>query len=440
MGKEMRRLLVIGGGKSGLSALELGYYLDYKCFLYDDFPEKIEKNTNLFLKAYGIELLSFDKAKTIPFDTVVVSPGVPLTNNLVSFFLENGADVISEIEFGFRYLKGKVIGITGSNGKTTTTAMTGAILQQEYKTSICGNYGYPFCKALIEQRFEGWYVVELSSFQLELVKDFKPDIACILNLSPDHLDRYPSLEDYYKAKFNIFKNMDEKTPFFANADDITLVSFKKELPSFTKWIGAKTLPISVDSKGIYYHDNLILRAEQVRFKGLHNLYNAAFSIAMSYESGIGLSKAVEILKTFTPIEHRLEFVDVIRGVYFYNDSKATNFDSVKKALSSFKNIRWIAGGIYKGGEFEEFFPFKDNIKKGYFIGDSAPIFMNRLKGIIDCEISINLENAVKHAFEEAVEGDVVLLAPACSSFDQFSNYEERGRFFKALVKRLKDGV
>ncbi|WP_201327105.1 UDP-N-acetylmuramoyl-L-alanine--D-glutamate ligase [Thermotomaculum hydrothermale] len=434
----MRKLLVIGGGKSGLSALELGHFMDHQCFLYDDYPEKIEDNTRLFLNAYGVELLSSEQVKKVDFDTVVVSPGVPQTNKIVKFFLEKNSDVISEIEFGFRYLKGNVIGITGSNGKTTTTAMVGHIMHGEEETAVCGNYGYPFCKALIEQKFEGWYVVELSSFQLELIKDFKPKIACILNLSPDHLDRYNSLEDYYFAKFNIFKNMNKNTVFFANADDDGLLNYRDKLPSFTRWIGEKTLPIGVDEKGIYYERNLILRSEQVRFKGLHNLYNAAFAISMAHEAGIGLRHCVEKIRSFNPIEHRLEFVDIIRGVYFYNDSKATNFDSVKKALSSFKNIRWIAGGIYKGGDFEDFYIYRENIKKGYFIGDSAPIFMGKMKGIIDCEISINIENAIKHAFNEANPGDVILLSPACSSFDQFKNYEERGKVFKNLVKRLKD--
>ncbi len=435
----MKNLLVIGGGKSGLSALELGHFEDYRCFLYDDYPDRIEDNTKLFLNAYGVELLDFEKVKKIDFDTIVVSPGVPQTNKVVQYFLNQKADVISEIEFGFRYLKGDVIGITGSNGKTTTTAMTGHILHgEDIDTAICGNYGYPFCKALIEQKFEGWYVVELSSFQLELIKDFKPKIASILNLSPDHLDRYNTLEEYYFAKFNIFRNMDSKTVFFANAEDEQLISYRDKLPSFTRWIGEKTLPLSVDEKGIYYERNLILRPEQVKFQGLHNLYNAAFAIAMAYEAGVGLSRCIEKIKTFNPIEHRLEFVDIIRGVYFYNDSKATNFDSVKKALASFKNIRWIAGGIYKGGDFEDFYPFKDNIKKAYFIGDSAPIFLGRMKGIVECEISINLENAVRHAFDEAAPGDIILLSPACSSFDQFRNYEERGKVFKSLVKRLKD--
>ncbi len=434
----MKKLLVIGGGKSGLSALELGYFQNYTCFLYDDFPERIENSTRLFLNAYGVELLGPDNIRKIDFDTVVVSPGVPQTNDVVKYFLDLNKDVISEIEFGFRFLKGKVIGITGSNGKTTTTAMTGHILHGEEDASICGNYGYPFCKALIEQKFNGWYVVELSSFQLELIKDFKPNIGCILNLSPDHLDRYNSLEEYYCAKFNIFRNMDRNTVFFANAENEDLISYRDRLPAFTSWIGEKTLPVSVDEKGIYYERNLILRSDQVKFRGLHNLYNAAFAIAMAYEAGIGLSRCVEKIKTFKPIEHRLEFVDIIRGVYFYNDSKATNFDSVRKALASFKNIRWIAGGIYKGGDFEDFYLFKDNIKKGYFIGDSAPIFLGKMREFIDCEISINLENAVRHAFNDATPGDVILLSPACSSFDQFRNYEERGIIFKELTKRLKN--
>ncbi len=434
----MKRLLVIGAGKSGLSALELGYHKDFKCYLYDDYPDKLDNNAKLFLNAYNIDLLDSKKVKQIGFETIVVSPGVPQTNEIVNYFLEKNADVVSEIEFGFRYLKGKVIGITGSNGKTTTTAMTGYLMNGEMKTAVCGNYGFPFCKALLEQKFEGWYVVELSSFQLELIKEFKPKIACILNLSPDHLDRYKNEEEYYFAKFNIFRNMDEKCAFFANAEDRNLVFYRNKLPSFTNWIGEKTLPLSVDEKGIYYEKNIILKPEQVRFKGLHNLYNAAFAIAIAHQAGLGLRLCVEKIKTFSPIEHRLEFVDVIRGVYFYNDSKATNFDSVVKALSSFKNIRWIAGGIYKGGDFEDFYRFRENIKKAYFIGDSSPIFYGKMQDVIDCEISVNLENAIRHAFNEADAGDVILLSPACSSFDQFKNYEERGKTFKKLVKRIKD--
>ncbi len=434
----MKSLLVIGAGKSGLSALELGYHKDFKCYLYDDYPDRLDNNARLFLNAYNIDLLDSEQVKQIDFETIVVSPGVPQTNEIVNYFLEKNADVVSEIEFGFRYLKGKVIGITGSNGKTTTTAMTGYLMNGEMKTAVCGNYGFPFCKALLEQKFEGWYVVELSSFQLELIKEFRPKIACILNLSPDHLDRYKNEEEYYFAKFNIFRNMDEKCAFFANAEDRNLVFYRNKLPSFTNWIGEKTLPLSVDEKGIYYEKNVILKPEQVRFKGLHNLYNAAFAIALAHKAGLGLRLCVEKIKTFSPIEHRLEFVDVIRGVYFYNDSKATNFDSVIKALSSFKNIRWIAGGIYKGGDFEDFYPFRENIKKAYFIGDSSPIFYGKMQDVIDCEISVNLENAIRHAFNEADAGDVILLSPACSSFDQFKNYEERGKIFKKLVKRIKD--
>ncbi len=433
----MKTLLVVGGGKSGLSALELAHFKGYKCFLYDDYPEKIDQPAKLFLNAYEVGLLDKKSVLKKDFDTVVVSPGVPLTNPVVKFFLEKGADVISEIEFGFRFLKGKIIGITGSNGKTTTTAMTGHILQGEEKTSVCGNYGYPFCKALIEKNFEGYYVVELSSFQLELVKDFRPNIACILNLSPDHLDRYSSLEEYYFAKFNIFKNMKRDNPFFAGKEP-ELMKYKEKLPSHTVFIGENTLPVSVDESGIYYDGALILPAEQLKVKGLHNLQNAAFAISMAMNAGIELKKCVEKIKTFSPIEHRLEFVDIVNGVYFYNDSKATNFDSVKKALSSFKNIRWIAGGIYKGGDFKDFSPFAENIKKGYFIGESAQRFFEEMKDLIDCEVSETLENAVKDAFEQAVPGDIVLLSPACSSFDQFKNYEARGKFFKEIVKRLKN--
>ncbi len=433
----MKKLLVIGGGKSGLSALELGYYKDYECFLYDDFPEKIDKSSKLFLSAYGVELLDRENLRKIDFDTVVVSPGVPQTNPVVNYFLEKKSDVISEIEFGYRFLQGRLIGITGSNGKTTTTALTGSILEPHFKTAICGNYGYPFCKALLEQKFEGIYVVELSSFQLELVRDFRPDIAGILNLSPDHLDRYPSADEYYRAKFNIFKNMTEKQRLFVNGDDAETNKKRDLIPRFAVRIGKNTLPVSVDKRGVYYDNNLVVKAEKMKLKGLHNIYNAAFALSMAMSAGAGLRHSVEVIEKFSPIEHRLEFVDIVRGVYFFNDSKATNFDSAVKALSSFKNIHWIAGGIYKGGDFEDFYPFARNIKKAYFIGDAAPIFHNRLKSVLNCEISLNLENAVKHAFETAVAGDVILLAPGCSSFDHYANYEERGKAFKRLVRELK---
>ncbi len=430
----MKKLLAIGGGKSGLAALELGCNMNFKCFLYDDFPEKMNRETDEFLNTFNVELLKKNELKEMDFDTVVVSPGVPHNHKLVKSFIGKGMDVVSEIEFGFRFLKGRVIGITGSNGKTTTTAITGHIME----TVTCGNYGYPFCKALLEQGFDGWYVVELSSFQLELIRDFCPDIACILNLSPDHLDRYGSTEDYYLAKFNIFKNMNKNQHFFANANDIETLNYRSYFPSFTEWIGENTKPFSVNEKGIFYERRLIVDPFDLKIRGLHNLYNAAFAIAMAYSAGVDIKKSVEKLKSFKPIEHRLEFVDVLNGVYFYNDSKATNFDSVKKALSSFENIRWIAGGIYKGGDFTDFFSFKKRIKKAYFIGESAPLFYENLKEFMECEISTEIDNAVRHAFREAEKGDVILLSPACSSFDQFASYEDRGRVFKSIVSRLKD--
>jgi len=373
------------------------------------------------------------------YDLAVISPGVPPKNSVYNALMQANVKMVSEVEFSYLFCKGKVIGITGSNGKTTVTALTNHILQKSGINSVaCGNFGVPFSKALIDNDFNGVYVVELSSFQLELIDKFKPSAAAILNLSPDHLDRYESCKDYYLAKFNIFKNMTSTDSCFVNKDDVELRKFKKLLPENCKFVGFESEGFSVTDYGVLYEGKDFITFNDIKLKGLHNLYNIAFAASLAKSVGVKKNDILEGVKTFSPISHRLEFVREINGVEFYNDSKATNFDAVVKAINSFDSIHLIAGGKFKGGDFDAVkSAAHERVKRFYLIGESENLFYEEFSPMFNCEKCGTLENAVKCAFKFSVEGDVILLAPGTASFDQFKNYEERGNSFKKIVMELK---
>ncbi len=437
----MKKILVAGMGKSGEWAVRLALKNGISCLLYDDrdlvmpgvLPEDIagSRDVNVVKKV--------DKELLETVDKVVISPGFAPSHPVRNIAEKTECRLVSEIEFSAAYCRGRVFAITGSNGKTTVTGLTAHILKSAGLYAVpCGNFGIAFSQAVLESEGTGDFVVELSSFQLEHVRDFKPDFAALLNLTPDHLDRYPEVNEYYRAKMALFRNMDAETPAFLNRDDPVTRTFSRYFPANIKWIGkASDSIIQVDSGALYYRNEKLLELKETRLRGNHNLYNAAFAAGMALLAGIPTQKVREGILSFQPISHRLEPVAERNGVYFYNDSKATNFDSVVKALNSFSSIRWIAGGRFKGGDFNELFEAgKNRVKTAYFIGESAPLFQKNFENRFDCRISETLKQAVADAWRDAVPGDVILLAPGCSSYDQFKNYEVRGDRFREIVNEI----
>jgi UDP-N-acetylmuramoylalanine--D-glutamate ligase len=434
------KLLVVGAGKSGEWALRLAIEKGYKCDVYDDRDVSLLNREFVdFCHSNDIAVFSVrDWPPLGTYDLAVISPGVPPKNPVYNALMQANVKMISEVELGYLFCNGKVIGITGSNGKTTVTALTNHILNKaSLQSTACGNYGVPFSKALTDNNYQGIYVVELSSFQLELIDKFQPYAASILNLSPDHLDRYDACQDYYLAKFNIFKNMENSQNCFVNKDDVELKKFRKLLPKNCNFVGFKSEGFSVSDYGVFYEGEEFITFNDIKLKGLHNLYNIAFSCSLAKSVGVDIKNIAEGVKSFSPISHRLEFVREINGVEFYNDSKATNFDAVVKAIHSFDSIHLIAGGKFKGGDFEAVKQAAhERVKCFYLIGESENLFFDEFSSMFKCKKCGDLKNAVKLAFKNSVEGDVVLLAPGTASFDQYNNYEERGNEFKKIVAEL----
>ncbi|RLE17665.1 MAG: UDP-N-acetylmuramoyl-L-alanine--D-glutamate ligase [Acidobacteria bacterium] len=439
----MNEILVAGMGKSGEWAVRLALDNGFFCYVYDDrdltmqgeLPEDLVSDER-------VEIVeNIDETLLSKVNKTVISPGFGPAHPVREMAGKVGQQLISEIEFASGYCKGRVFAVTGSNGKTTVTGLTAHILETAGFPAVpCGNFGTAFSKAVLETGGKGDFVVELSSFQLEHVKEFRPDFAALLNLTPDHLDRYPEVDEYYVAKMAMFRNMDEKTPALLNGDDRITAAYERFFPPNTKWIGQDIDSfVQIVPDALVYRGKKLISLAETRLRGLHNLYNAGFCAGMCLLGGVSPEKVREGIISFHPIPHRLENVGEKRGIQFYNDSKATNFDSVVKALSSFSAIHWIAGGRFKGGDFGELAEAgKGRVIGAYFIGESASRFMKNLGGSFPCRISETLEQAVSDAWRAAKPGEVILLAPGCSSYDQFKNYEIRGDRFREIANAINN--
>ena len=363
--------------------------------------------------------------------------------------------MIGEVELAFRFLKGKVLAITGSNGKTTTTTLVGEILAKSgKKTLVGGNIGTPVISLAGQSTADTMVVLEVSSFQLESIEQFCPWIAAILNITPDHLDRHHTFEAYVAAKARIFENQHplgagekQQSIDFAvlNADDPTCVALKDKVKGTLLWFSRKQ---RVEIGAFMHGDQIIFRqngqeqavlsCSDIQLKGEHNLENVLAAVAMTMVAGCTPQQVRQAVKEFRAVEHRLELVATINGVTFYNDSKATNVDATVKALESFPaNIHIILGGKDKGSDYTVLNPLlRERVKRAYLIGAASDKIASHLQNSTAIVRSGTLERAVHQAFDAAKPGDVVLLAPACASFDQFENYEQRGRVFKELVQAL----
>ncbi len=443
-----KKISVIGAARSGVGAAKLVKRLGGIPFVSDFSPkEKINDAVNQ-LKNENIDFeFGGHSDRVYESSLMIISPGVPNDSQVLMNARAKGIKLISEVEFAYHYCKGKIIAITGTNGKTTTTSLCGHVFNTcGYKTHVAGNIGLAFSEIALDVK-EGEFVsLEVSSFQLDLIENFKPAAALILNITPDHLNRYEnSIDKYAESKQKIYKNQDVKDFLILNKDSKPVMKYLTQHKS-------KSIYFSLNEEqndGCFYSDNEVIfrlsgkeifrcSRNDIKIRGEHNLANAMSVICAAKVFNLDNSGIIKGLQTFESVEHRLELVRQIDGVKFINDSKATNVDSVWYALKSFDEpILLILGGQDKGNDYEQ---IKDlviqRVKKIYAIGSSAEKVFNFFHHDVKVEIEKSLEDAVKNSSREATKGDVVLLSPACASFDMFNNYEHRGKVFKEAVNNL----
>ena len=447
-----RRVLVVGLGKSGVASALFLKSRGARVTVSDAKPEAELRNEILLLLEHGITVETGGHGDRTfrGQDLIVVSPGVPFDAPQLVQARNLGEPVIGEIELAAQFLAGSIVAITGANGKTTTTSLAGEILTAgKFPTLVGGNIGTPAISFVDQAGAATWTVLEVSSFQLETIVTFRPRIAVILNITPDHLDRHKTFANYVNAKARVFENQGADDFTVLNADDPTTAGLAGRTRGQLMWFSRKKeveRGAFVRGAKIFFRDGQqggdgereIMPLSEVPLKGAHNLENALAGISIGMLAGCQPEQIREAVRNFKAVEHRLEFVIKIAGVDYYNDSKATNVDATIKALESFPaNIHLILGGKDKGSDYTVLNELlRQRVKRVYTIGAAAAKIEGQIQGAAEIEHAETLENAVRRASELAVAGDVVLLAPACASFDQFQSYEHRGRVFKEVVHSL----
>jgi UDP-N-acetylmuramoylalanine--D-glutamate ligase len=381
-------------------------------------------------------------------DLIVVSPGVPFDAAPLVQARASGEPVIGEIELAAQHLRGPIVAITGSNGKTTTTTLVGEVLTAGgIPTLVGGNIGTPAISLVPRATPETLVVLEVSSFQLETIQTFRPKVAVILNITPDHLDRHRTFQVYVDAKARIFENQHGSDFAVLNEDDPTCVTLTDRTHAQVFWFSRKKEVKQgawVDDGKILFRDSNgqheIVLASEIPLKGAHNVENVLAAVCAGALMGCGPAQIRKAIREFKAVEHRLEYVATIKGVEYFNDSKATNVDATIKALESFPaNIHLILGGKDKGSDYTVLNPLlRERVKRVYTIGAAAEKIESQIKSAAEFVHAETLDNAIRRAAAVAQPGDVVLLAPACASFDQFQSYNHRGRVFKEVVKTLAD--
>jgi UDP-N-acetylmuramoylalanine--D-glutamate ligase len=421
-----RTVLVAGMGKSGIAAVDLLRRHGAVVLAADEKPK-------------SLDILPQNEETFTRVDLIVLSPGVPVDIDPVIAARKKGIPIIGEVELAAYFLRGPIAGITGSNGKTTTTALIGHLLKESgIPAQVGGNIGTP-PTAMVESSQDGqWNVLELSSFQLETIEEFKAQIGVCTNITPDHLDRHHTLPNYANAKARLFETQSADCHAVLNADDATCVSYAARTPATKHWFSRrKQCELYFDGRAILLEGRPLIAAEELPIRGVHNVENAMAAVAAARIGGAQVERIAAGLRTFPGVEHRLEFVRERNGVKYYNDSKATNVDATEKAIDAFSGNLWIIlGGKDKNSDYTI---LRDKLrakaKSVLLIGSAAPIIAEQLQGLPLVE-SGAIDSALQRAASQAVAGDVVLLAPACASFDQFDNFEHRGRVFKELVRSL----
>ena len=443
----MKSIIILGAGESGIGCALLAQSRGYNVFVSDS--NNINELTRIQLTENDIEFEenSHNKAINMKPDFVVKSPGIPDSSQVIKSYKKNNINIISEIEFASRYTDSEIIAVTGSNGKTTTTLLTHQILSdQGLNVTIGGNIGTSFSSLLISDDYN-YSVIELSSFQLDGIVEFKPHIAVITNLSPDHLDRYKNYEDYIKSKFRIVMNQNSNDYLIYDGDDPTINSHINK-----NNIKSKLIPFSIERRieeGAYYNNQsinisinkkkLVMSTENFSIKGKHNIKNAMAAATVAHLLKIRKQTIRKSLEHFQSVEHRLENVLTINKVNYINDSKATNVNATYYALDTMEAPTiWIVGGIDKGNKYEDLFPLvHKKVKAIICLGKNNFKLVENFENIVEYIVeTTSMEEAVSTAYKIAKPGYNVLLSPACASFDLFDDYKDRGRQFKAFVRKL----
>ncbi len=449
---ENKKVLAAGMGKSGAAVIEILLSARAEVYVYDaKTKEKIDTDIIKKVEKHGLKSYFGILPESIgSYDLLVMSPGIPLSIPLVTMAKKAGVEIIGELELAYRLCKGKFIAITGTNGKTTTTALTGEIFKNAGRdTFIVGNIGVAAVSKAIFASEESYMVTEVSSFQLETIKNFKPKVSAVLNITPDHLNRHKTMENYAKAKARIYMNQDETQYFIVNYDNPEAYALKDNCK-------ARVIPFSRTRSldlGCYVHDqeicikdefmnfHKVCSIEELQIPGNHNLENALASTAIAYWSGIPTDIIGKTLKGFEGVEHRMEYVDNINGIRFINDSKGTNPDASVKAIEAIQTpMVLIAGGMNKGSEFRTFIKaFNGKVKYLVLLGETAHKIKETANemGFNNVVIQNNMERCVQKAFKMAEAGEAVLLSPACASWDMYPNFEARGQHFKDCVEGLR---
>jgi len=445
-----KKVLIIGAARSGIAAARFLVERGAVVALSDKKPLDQWTPEAQALKDSGVGLLPGEPPGWLldQIELVVVSPGVPANIIPIRYAERAGAEVIGEIELAARYLKGRIVAITGSNGKTTTTSLIGELLREAGLpgVQVGGNIGKALISMVEDSRDDGWTVVELSSFQLETIRTFRPSIAIVLNVTPNHMDRYETFNDYAAAKHRIFMNQTEDNVAVLNADDPTVASWASGLRARVMWFSVRKelgdQGVWLSGNELMFGDQVLLNVDELKLRGMHNVENVAAAFAAGLAAGASVDSMAATAKQFNPVEHRLEFVAEINGVRFYNDSKATSVDATLKALEAFANdsgkIALILGGRGKKAPYEPLASLvKAKVRKLVLIGEDAETIAKELGDFGSFEFASDMNNAVTRSFKSAEKGDVVLLAPACASFDMFESFEHRGKVFKSAVGDLK---
>lgn len=451
MDLKKKTVLVIGSGVSGIAATELLREKGITTILFDGNREldtdALRKRAPVFL---GVEILlgELTEDDMARMDLAVISPGVPTDLPMVEALREKGIPVWGEIELAYCFARGEIVAITGTNGKTTTTALTGEILARHFRdVKVVGNIGIPYTSVAAQTTEETVTVAEISSFQLETVHEFHPKVSAILNITPDHLNRHHTMECYIRAKESITKNQTASDVCVLNYEDEILRAFGEELGTQVVFFSSRREL----SKGFYYKDGgifyadgketqRIIQVDELNILGLHNYENVMAACAMAFALGVPRETVAEALRQFQAVEHRIEYVTEKRGVRFYNDSKGTNPDAAIKGISAMNRPTLLIGGGYdKDSTYDAWIEsFGGRVKKLVLIGQTREKIAEcaRAHGFSDIVLCDSLKEAVEVCWQNAAEGDAVLLSPACASWGMFANYEERGRFFKECVNAL----
>ena len=445
-----KKVTILGAARSGVAAANFLYKQGATVILSDSKPK--EKLTDYTCKLVSDEIILSAAANQMEdvkdAELIILSPGIPAEISPVQWAIQSGIPVISEVELAFRFSPAPILAITGSNGKTTTTTWLGELLQAIWPAPVAvgGNIGYPLCDAIQQVDSNGLVIAEISSFQLETISSFRPKVAAILNVSENHLDRYPGMTEYAEAKFRIFEFQTMDDYAVINIGSAELMKRLPKLHSRHVYFSTQSLPgegvMVIDNEIVFSLNNKLTRickVNELPLPGKHNLENALAVIAIAGCAGADLSKAKAPLLAFKGVEHRVEYVRELDGVRYYNDSKATTVDSVMTAVNGLPApIILIMGGKDKGLDYSPLRGLlKEKVKQLILIGQARPLIRQALEGscpIIECD---TLEEAVQQSRKLSASGDSVLLSPACASYDMFKDYEERGRVFKQLVEGLR---